>query len=116
MKFFEEFYVRNKKIFEKMGIIKDSIESKPVNELDLSSTLDIDNFINKLSNPRFLGGNFSRNDQILSSDSFKGILKNQISNNYIIKKGNWILFNPLFKTLIVLWGIFNLIMLILLLF
>jgi len=116
MKYFEEFYVRNKKIFEKLGIVKNSIESKPYKELDLSSTSDIDNFINDLSNPRFLGGNFGRKNQIRSSDSFAGILKNQISNNYILKKANWILFNPLVKILIILWGIFNLIMLILLLF
>ena len=98
-----------------MGIIKNPNESTTYRELDLSSSVDIDNFIKNLSNPRFLGSNFRRRDQIKPSNSFLGILKGQIFYNNIVKKGNWILFNPLVKALIILWCIFNIIMFVLLL-
>lgn len=116
MRIFEDFYIRNKRIFDKLGIVKDVNESMVSRDLDLSSTIDIDNFIKNLSSPRFLGSNFSKRDHFKTSNSFMGILRNQILYYNIVKKGNWILFNPLVKALIILWCIFNITMLILILF
>ncbi|MCK4239292.1 MAG: hypothetical protein KAX33_09235 [Candidatus Lokiarchaeota archaeon] len=116
MRIFEDFYIRNKRIFDKLGIVKDLNESRVSRDIDLSSTIDIDNFIKNLSSPRFLGSNFSKKDHIKTSNSFMGILRNQILYYNIVKKRNWILFNPLVKALIILWCIFNITMLILILF
>ncbi len=116
MRIFEDFYIRNKKILDKLGIVKDLNESKVSRDLDLSSTTDIDNFIKNLSSPRFLGSNFSKRDHFKTSNSFMGILRNQILYYNIVKKRNWILFNPLVKALLILWCIFNITMLFLILF
>jgi len=116
MRIFEDFYIRNKKIFDKLGIIKDVNELKVSRDLDLSSTIDIDNFIKNLSSPRFLGSNFSKRNHFKTSNSIMGILKSRIFYYNIVKKGNWILFNPLVKALLILWCIFNITMLFLILF
>lgn len=115
MKLLDEFYLRNKKIFNKLGIFTDNIPQDPSKALDLTSSSEIDGFIKKLAKPGFVGSDLS-GSRMINPNAYTQLLRRQTFNQEFMRRVSWVFSNPVVKALIIAWGLFNIIMLLLLIF
>ena len=114
MKMLDEFYTRNKKIFDKLGIVRETNESGSgfKKKLDLLISEEIEDFIENMSKPGFIWSELDGSrDQI--DESYAGLLKKQAYQQEFARKTTWVFSNPIVKLIIGLWGVLNLITIIL---
>ncbi|TXT61476.1 MAG: hypothetical protein BAJALOKI2v1_30097 [Promethearchaeota archaeon] len=76
--------------------------------VNLLSTEDLDNFIDNLHKPNFLGSVHLNRKQNLKKNSIEEQLINSVGTNKLSESIKNTLFNPITKILILAWIVFNL--------
>jgi Fe2+ transport system protein B len=86
---------------------KELNEFKNPMRVNLLSTEDLNNFIENLNKPNFLGSVHFNRDENSTRDTIEKQLINSVGTNKLSESIKSTLFNPITKVLILAWIVFN---------